>query len=223
MCPGMKECVAIRNANGKKVYMQKRFLLANLKEIYVSYKDRYPNDNIGFSKFCQLRPKWCVTVTSSGSHSVCVCQQHENMKLIVSALPETLDYKDLLHKIVSSSENKECMMHLCDKCPGKDSLHDYLTELFEAHDQDDDDDISYKQWDQTDRSVLLSLTVSVQEFIFIATDEIDNLRQHHYTANTQAAYIRSLKENVGAQEAVVLLDFAENYSFLVQDAVQGYH
>lgn len=130
----MKECVAIRNANGKKVYMQKRFLLANLKEIYVSYKDRYPNDNIGFSKFCQLRPKWCVTVTSSGSHSVCVCQQHENMKLIVSALPETLDYKDLLHKIVSSSENKECMMHLCDKCPGKDSLHDYLTELFEAHD-----------------------------------------------------------------------------------------
>ena len=26
-----------------------------------------------------------------------------------------------------------------------------------------------------------------------------------------------------ANEIIVLLDFAENYSFLVQDAVQGYH
>ena len=35
------------------------------------------------------------------------------------------------------------MMHLCDICPGKDAPHDFLTEIFEAHDYDNDN-ISYK-------------------------------------------------------------------------------
>ena len=29
--------------------------------------------------------KWCVTVSSSGTHSVCVCTIHQNTKLLVDA------------------------------------------------------------------------------------------------------------------------------------------
>ena len=32
-----------------------------------------------------------------------------------------------------------------------------------------------------------------------------------------------MKENLKFGESVIVLDFAENYSFLVQDAAQGFH
>ena len=39
----------------------------------------------------------------------------------------------------------------------------------------------------------------------------------------QSCYISKLKEDLVDDVAVALLDFAENYSFIVQDAVQGHH
>lgn len=71
MCPGKKEFVSVR-IDGKKEQMQKRLLLVNLKELHLEYI-KSTGDKIGFSKFCDLRPKWCVSVNSKGMHSVCVC------------------------------------------------------------------------------------------------------------------------------------------------------
>ena len=39
----------------------------------------------------------------------------------------------------------------------------------------------------------------------------------------QSTYLKDLKENLQSNVAIVLLDFAENYSFVIQDAVQGHH
>ena len=38
--------------------------LCNLQELYTDFKEKHPNVNIEFSKFCALRPKWCVLVGS---------------------------------------------------------------------------------------------------------------------------------------------------------------
>jgi hypothetical protein len=32
-----------------------------------------------------------------------------------------------------------------------------------------------------------------------------------------------LKETIGMNEAIVIGDFAENYQFIIQDEIQGYH
>ena len=50
------------------------------------FKEKHPLVKIGFSKFCSLRPKWCVIAGSSGTHSVCVCTIHQNTILLVDAL-----------------------------------------------------------------------------------------------------------------------------------------
>lgn len=71
MCPGKKEFVSVRE-NNIKVHKQKRLLLIILKELYAIYKEHYPSDKMGLTKFCNLRPKWCITVASSGMHSVCM-------------------------------------------------------------------------------------------------------------------------------------------------------
>jgi hypothetical protein len=222
MCPGKKECVAVKKQNVKE-YKQKLLLLINLKELYAEYTKRNPNDKIGFSKFCELRPKWVIPVTASGMHSVCVCQQHQNAKLLTAALPGKYDYKDILGKLICSLDKRDCMLHLCNSCPGKTVLQDYLTDLFTSQDFDFDDNIVYKQWLHTDRTTIVTLTTPIQEFIQLTTDAFDSLLHHHFIAKAQSSYLSKIKESLAPDAVIVLLDFAENYSFIVQDAVQGYH
>ena len=39
----------------------------------------------------------------------------------------------------------------------------------------------------------------------------------------QSTYFKNLKEEIQEGELVLVGDFSENYSFVVQDAVQGFH
>ena len=120
--PGKKDYVSIQ----KGVHKQKRLVLCNLHELFVAFKERNPNAKVGFSKFCMLRPKWCVIAGSSGTHSVCVCTIHQNTILLVDALNWEVTYKDLVNKVVCDASNRECMMHRCINCPGKDALCKFL-------------------------------------------------------------------------------------------------
>ncbi|XP_060780327.1 uncharacterized protein LOC132888272 [Neoarius graeffei] len=221
MCPGKKEYVSVK-IDGERQQMQKRLLLVNINELYSEYI-KESGDKIGISKFYELRPQWCVPVTSSGMHSVCVCQHHQNTKLCCSVIPEITDYKELLSKMVCSTENRECMLHYCDNCPGKDGLVTYLTELFATNDIEPEDIITYKQWVLTDRTALVTLQLPVSEFIPQVCKQFNDLRAHHFVAKAQSAFLRELKDTLPHDSAIVLLDFAENYSFIVQDAVQGHH
>ena len=54
-------------------------------------------------------------------------------------------------------------------------------------------------------------------------DTFDGLRQHHYIAKSQPGHLWSLKEDLPDDAAIFLLDFAENYAFIVQDAVLGFY
>ena len=62
-------------------HKQKRLILSNLNELYANFKSKCISTSTGFSQFCELQPKWCVLAGSSGTHSVCVCTYHQNMKL----------------------------------------------------------------------------------------------------------------------------------------------
>ena len=223
MCPGKKDYVSIKE-NNIKVHKQKRLLLINLRELYANYKKLYPNDKIGFTKFWDLKPKWCVTVASSGIHSVCVCEFHQNAKLLTVAIPRHSDYKCLLKIVVCDVANRNCMLHLCDLCPGKEGLLKYLKNVFENNEYDFDDIVRYKQWVKTDSmTTLMDTSATVEDFISLSCGVFDKLRDHHFIAKAQSSYLTKLKESLSPNQLIVLLDFAENYSFIVQDAVQGHH
>ena len=53
--------------------------LCNLQELYTAFRERHPNVNIGFSKFCALRLKLCVLAGSRMTHSVSVGSAHQNV------------------------------------------------------------------------------------------------------------------------------------------------
>jgi len=52
---------------------------------------------------------------------------------------------------------------------------------------------------------------------------MDSLTAHHFIAKAQASYLSACKSTLTKDTAVVFLDFAENYSFIIQDAIQGHH
>ena len=96
MCPGKKDCVSIRKKDGSKEKVQKRLLLANISEIYANFKAEFPSLKIGFSTFALLWPKWCMPVDVAGSHNVCVCTYHQNVKFMLNTVNTSLNYKDVL-------------------------------------------------------------------------------------------------------------------------------
>ena len=67
--PGKSDCVSV----ARNMHKQKWLILCNLKELYFAFQEKYPDIKIGLLKFCDLCPKWCVNVSHSGTHSVCVC------------------------------------------------------------------------------------------------------------------------------------------------------
>ena len=92
--------LCVKLEDGRKEKVRKRPLLSNLKEIYQHFLTENPALKVGFSTFAMLRPKWCVPVVSSGTHNVFVCTYHENVKLMLSFIDGSLNYKEVLKACV---------------------------------------------------------------------------------------------------------------------------
>jgi len=222
LMPGKGDYVSAKDENGISVHKQKRLVLCNLRELYVAFKEKNNNAEIQFSKFCSLRPKWCILAGSSGTHSVCVCSIHQNTILLVDALNWDVSYKDLIDKVVCDSTKNECMMHRCESCPGDDGLRKFLDD--ELKDIDDlNAEFHYSQWETTDRAALKTITTTYEEYKENVIQAINKLTRHSYLAKCQTNFLKQLKETLNKNEAFVLGDFAENFSFLLQDEIQSYH
>ena len=48
------------------------------------------------------------------------------------------------------------------------------------------------------------------------------LTEHHFIAKKQSEFLRVKKASLKFDEAVLTLEFTENYSFIVQDCAQSY-
>ena len=81
--PGKKDTVSVKNCIGTKDLLQKRLLMGNLNELHAQFQSENPDFPLGLSTFASLRPKQCVLAGSSGTHCVCVCPTHENMRLMI--------------------------------------------------------------------------------------------------------------------------------------------
>ena len=88
-----------------KEHINKKFAagksLCNLQELYTAFKEKHQNVDIGFSKFCALRPKWCVLAGSKMTHSVFICSAHQNVVLLIDAMEWDLTYKDMIKLTLS--------------------------------------------------------------------------------------------------------------------------
>ena len=74
-----------------------------------------------------------------------------------------------------------------------------------------------------DRTTLETLTKTREDFVDSLVENLLKLRRHDFIAKQQASFLVETKSKLKEGEVVVLGDFADNYSFVIQDAVQGFH
>ena len=229
--PGMKDYVSVKK-DGVRVHEQKHLVLCNLKEAYHLFKEKFPELKIGFSKFADSRPKECVLAGASGTHSVCVCTIHQNVKLMMTdsriaelptsdnAAPQLLHYRHCLAAMQCNPPREACFLDECSECPGSDPLKERLLHDFDSKGIDE---VEFKQWTSTDRSNLETVILSVDEFVALFSEKLNKLQRHDCIARRQAQFLQDTKNTLAASEFLVIGDFAENYAFVVQDASQSFH
>lgn len=111
------------------------------------------------------------------------------------------------------------MMDRCAACPGTENLKAFLDQLTE----EEPDEINYKKWTQTDGSKLECITEDKDDFLESLVILISNLTKHHYIARAQSAFFVKCKEEITQESCVLISDISENFSFVIQDCVQGYY
>ena len=226
MMPGKKDFVSVKSEHGRE-HVQKRLILSNLKELYQLFKQDYPLERVGFSKFAELRPKHCILAGAKGTHSVCVCTIHQNVKLMIQGMKlheatsrGLTDYHTCLAKIMCNPPLPICYLGECNNCPGIEPLKDTLVTLL---DENLIDNITYKQWTAVDRSTLETMVKSSDDFVDSLCEKLEVLRSHSFIATQQAKYYEECKTSLEQGEVLVSADFSENYAFVLQDAAQGFH
>src|SRR5215469_16268232 len=112
------------------------------------------------------------------------------------------------------------MLQQCRKCPGVNGVSEFLRLELEG---DNREYITFNQWAQTDRSTLETMSLSIDEYIDKLSNKIRILTKQHFIAKRQGKYLKGLKETINESEGIIIGDFSENYSFVVQDASQAFH
>ena len=255
MMPGSKDYVSMY-IHGKKERVQKRLLLFSLRDAYLQFLDENVGLKIGLTKFKEFRPRNVILAGASGSHNVCVCTTHQNVKLMIEGSKVlTLEgirrmcgedgditYKHLLASLLCKPALPACYLGTCALCGNIESIADICSHcdqgeecpsctkvthlkkvLVAGLEEQCVDSVSYKAWVSVDHTTLVTITQTADIFVDSLVEYLLKLRKHDFIAKEQAAFLVEKKSSLQEGEIVVLGDFAENYSFVIQDAVQGFH
>lgn len=224
--PGQKDVVSVHQKDGKKAKLQKHLILCNVKEAYVEFKKENPEIKVGFSKFASLRPKQCILADSHGTHIVCVCKIHQNFKLLLNGLKcifhEILvtNYIDILNSVICVEPTRDCYFKKCNFCPGIENI---VSQIEETLLENNIKSLTYQQWLNTDRSSLETVTQEANDFLNNFKQQLNVLQTHNFIAKNQNKFLKDLKFNLKIGEFIVIGDFSENYTFIIQNAIQSHH
>ena len=177
--------------------------MSNLRELYHSFKNSHPEVKVGFSKFAEMRPGHCVLAGASGTHSICVCTIHQNVKLMFQSarLGElaTSDgltlgtYQHCLAQVICNPAMPSCFLGECKLCPGFGNLQQLLHRLL---DDNMIDNVTIKQWVSVDRSTLVALSKPADEFVEYMCEKLQLLLPHSFIATQQSLFFSERKSKL---------------------------
>lgn len=111
------------------------------------------------------------------------------------------------------------MMRTCEQCTTNNDnisrLHDELVGFFQNNGT-----VKVQQW--RDRT-LEDLELAASDFAVLFIDKFEAFLPHCFVAKHQNNHFEYVKSNLSQTEMIVMSDFAENYKFVIQDAIQSYH
>lgn len=217
--PGKRDFVSMKDGAGKKVHAQKRYMLMTVNEAHAIFKKKH-GDIIGKSKFFALRPKNVLQVRET-PHNVCVCIIHANFIFLVNSLEGVFldkhDHTSLINVLCCDTKAEKCMTNKCRICQ-------YDVQYLLKLDLDMLQKVKYKQWGKDQGHLkVLEKEVTLQFLIQEINKMIPTFKTHSYIKKIQSDYFDERKKNLNENDAVIQVDFAENYSLIAQDEIQSAH
>lgn len=187
---------------------------------------------IGLSKFCSLRPQH-VLLSSKIPTDVYLCQYHENVKLLCDRIQKEVEHfptysASFVSNFVCSDESELCMLGKYQKCPA------WLDDIKERA-SSPDNLIAWYQWERVEQVVNGKKGKSIKKMekvccegkvidaIGALEDKMPSFLEHVFIKREQARYFEEKKEHLLEKEALVQVDFAENYMCKHQDEIQTAH
>jgi hypothetical protein len=171
-----------------------------LKELYTHFKNSHPGVKAGFSKLASLHPRNHIMAGATGTHSVCVCTIHQNVKLMLEAckisnLTRSSEDHLSMHQHCLSTMNcnppqTNCFFHDRSECPGCTNLENTLEAVFT---DETIENIAFKQWISTDRSELITIVKSTEEYIESLLEILLLLLCHSFIHSLQHDKLCSIK------------------------------
>ena len=226
--PGMKDVINTTDKMGKKIKMQKRYLVCTLKELYSNFIEEN-NKVISFAKFCDLRPPNIITYSKTPIEACC-CLMHKNMINLTNCISEKFKILDSYNAhwidkwCLCQPLTDSCKILQCDVCTGSYSKifisRVHLPETF------DNINLQYQWWTKDESGHvqrLIACKTLEEAFYELMYDMLDKFCVHHITKRHQADVYKREKEEINKQVNKVILhfDFSENYTCSYQEGAQS--
>lgn len=112
---GSRDAVISRDSEGNKIKLKKYYLTLYLREAYAIFLDENPNEILSFSKFCELRPENVLLMRQTPLNQ-CLCQSHENFRLLLFVLDITYTHEFWLPVLCNTEPNSSCWLGTCADC-----------------------------------------------------------------------------------------------------------
>ena len=233
--PNVNDRITIRQ-DGEKLKVSRRLLNYKISEAYFLFKQEFPNVKVGLSKFAELRPQQVKLVGSKNSHDSCYCVGCRNPELLIlttivgedngftalfgenySGQVTPLEFSKL---IVCPKKHEDCYIsNTCDSCKDRaETLKENMLAIFESLSVEE---VNFEQWSYKDWSRMHPSTLPVESFCDKFIQDIVAFKKHNYISLKQAVFKKDLTQNLPTNHMIIQMDFAQNFQFSTQHAVQS--
>ena len=178
-------------------------MLYILREAYGIFRSMNPDCQIGFSKFCTLRPFY-VRKLAETPHNVCVCVYHGNMALLVTAVQKVSHEfpTNVATAFVCDDNASTCMFGECADCGLRNFDAVVKTMLSSMSEQDRALEIPYHQWQQT-LKVPCDPTPAAEIFSAIRR-QLPYYLRHTLIKRRQSSFFQKMLQLSAAVETIVI-------------------
>ena len=231
-CPGRKESIYMgKNAEGVSQYHPKHYLLWFLTEIVPLMNEeivgKLPPSEQFVVSYGSLR-RFVKTIKyirfrQDMPENTCTCDICENLELLLSAIKDCCpdiptDGCKYIKEVLCDSLNEKCVNGICSECSDGSIFYKNVIECVEAQEE-----VMYYKWihgEKYPEKVLKCGTgAEVAEELGAQTH---TFRRHNYSRIRQHAELSHLKGSLpGTRNAVVQVDFSENYCNTQKDEIQS--
>lgn len=220
----------------KKEKRQKRYLTDTMRNLYKKYLKESPaKSKISYTTFTRLRPFHVISPRAK-DRNTCACLIHSNLRLKVKKLLhlnaiETNDLKSLVADTVCDMKSIDCMYGKCNNCLDIDvpttvpNISDLTTWWMWQKKREKKNKII--QGESKEIIVQTTSKEKIEGPISLLIEDfqkdIKRYKKHIFNISQQFVAYNACKNNLMLNEALIHIDFSENYSCKLGEEIQMYH